>query len=61
MELTIAYHQIAKRRCKYFYTPHSGKIVFQNGWSWIVVFQATNKCNYMVVKFYNGQYDVVEV
>ena len=38
-----------------------GQIVFNNGWAWIVVFQALNKRNFAVVKYYNGCYSVFEI
>ena len=38
-----------------------GQIVFKNGWAWIVVFQALNKRNFAIVKYYNGYYSVIEI
>ena len=38
-----------------------GKIVFNNNWAWIVVFQAINKRNYAIVKYDNGKYTVIEM
>ncbi len=61
MEVSIAYHQVISHHLKYSYIKSNGKVVFNNGWSWLVVFEAMNKNNYAVVKFYNGNYEVVEV
>lgn len=61
METTIAYHQLAKAHRKYSYRPNDGVLVFSYGWSWIVVFPALNKCNFAVVKYYNGRYETVEL
>jgi len=38
-----------------------GQVVFNNHWAWIVVFQALNKRNFAVVKYFNDSYSVVEV
>ena len=38
-----------------------GQIVFNNGWAWIVVYQALNKRNFAIVKYCAGNYSVVEV
>ena len=38
-----------------------GQVVFNNGWAWLVVFQALNKRNFAIVKYFNGNYSVVEV
>ena len=38
-----------------------GQIVFNSGWAWIVVFQALNKRNFAIVKYFNGNYSVVEM
>ena len=38
-----------------------GQIVFNNGWAWIVVFQALNKRNFAIVKYCAGNYSVIEV
>lgn len=35
---------------KYSYLQSDGKIVFNNNWAWIVVFQALNKRNFAIVK-----------
>ena len=61
MELTRAYHQLMTFNKKYTYIIKDGQIVFNNGWAWIVVFQALNKINFAVVKYYNGKYSVVEI
>ncbi len=61
MELTRAYHQLMTYNKKYSYTMRNGQIVFNNGWSWIVVFQALNRRNFAIVKYFNGSYSVVEV
>ena len=50
MEITIAYHQLAKTYRKYTYTPNNGRLVYNNHWSWLVVFEALNKTNFAVVK-----------
>ena len=46
---------------KYSYLQSDGKIVFDNNWAWIVVFQALNKRNYAIVKYDSGKYTVIEV
>ena len=61
MKLTIAYHKLMTLNKKYTYIMKDGQIVFNNGWAWIVVFQALNKRNFAIVKYYNGQYSVVEI
>ncbi len=61
MELTRAYHQLMTYNKKYTYMMKDGQVVFNNHWAWIVVFQALNKRNFAIVKFYNGSYSVVEV
>ena len=61
MELTIAYHKLMIFNKKYTYIMKDGQIVFNNGWAWIVVFQALNKRNFAVVKYYNGCYSVFEI
>ena len=61
MELTTAYHKLMSFNKKYTYIMKDGQIVFNNGWAWIVVFQALNKINFAVVKYYNGKYSVVEI
>ena len=61
MELTIAYHKLMTYNKKYTYIIKDGQIVFNNGWAWIVVFQALNKINFAIVKYYNGSYSVVEI
>ena len=61
MELTIAYHKLMTYNKKYTYIMKDGQIVFNNGWAWIVVFQALNKRNFAVVKYYNNQYSVIEI
>lgn len=43
------------------YIMKDGQVVFNNGWSWIVVFQALNHRNFAVVKYHNGSYSVVEI
>ena len=44
-----------------YYTRYDGRVVYNNGMARIVVFQATNRHNYAIVKYYNGAYNVVEV
>ena len=34
-----------------FYVKASDKVIFNSGWSWIVVFESMNRHNYYVVKF----------
>ena len=46
---------------KYTYIIKDGQIIFNNGWAWIVVFQALNKRNFAIVKYCAGNYSVVEV
>ena len=60
MELTIAYHKLMTYNKKCTYIMKDGQIVFNNGWAWIVVFQALNKRNFAIVKYYNGSYQLVE-
>ena len=61
MELTTAYHKLMTYNKKYTYIMKDGQIVFNNGWAWIVVFQALNKRNFAIGKYYNNQYCVVEI
>lgn len=46
---------------KFNYIPRDGKTVFDNGYCWVTVFQAMNRYNYAVVKFYNGEYKIAEL
>ncbi len=50
-----------KYNLKSNYIPKDGKTVFDNGYCWIVVFQAMNRYNYAAVKFYNGEYKITEI
>ena len=61
MELTTAYHKLMTYNKKYAYIIKNGQIVFNNGWAWIVVFQALNKRNFAIVKYCAGNYSVVEM
>lgn len=61
MEIIRAYQQLMTYNKKYSYLQSDGKIVFNQNWAWIVVFQALNKRNFAIVKYYNGNYSVVEV
>ena len=61
MELTIAYHKLVTFNKKYTYIMKDGVVVFNNHWAWIVVFQALNKRNFAIVKYFNGSYSVVEI
>ena len=61
MELTTAYNKLMSFNKTYTYIMKDGQVVFNNGWAWIVVFQAMNKRNFAVVKYYNGVYSVIEV
>ena len=61
MEIIRAYQQLMTYNKKYSYLQSDGKIVFNNNWAWIVVFQALNKRNFAIVKYYNGSYSVVEI
>jgi len=61
MEIDIAYLQLISKNLKNVYIKSNGKLVYNQGWAWLVVFEATNKYNYAVVKYYNGNYEVVEM
>ncbi len=61
MEIDIAYLQLISKNLKNAYIKSNGKLVYNQGWAWLVVFEATNKYNYAVVKYYNGNYEVVEI
>ena len=61
MEITRAYLELIRRNFRNSYIPSNGKLVFNNGWGWIVVFEAMNKHNYAVVKYHHGTYEVVEM
>ena len=61
MELTIAYNKLMTYNKKYTYIMKDGQIVFNNGWAWIVVFQALNRRNFAIVKYCAGNYSVVEM
>ena len=43
MEIIRAYQQLMTNNKKYSYIQNYSKIVFNNNWAWIVVFQALNK------------------
>ena len=61
MELTRAFNQLMTFNKKYTYMKKDGVVVFNNHWAWIVVFQALNKRNFAIVKYFNGNYSVVEI
>ena len=61
MEITNAFLQVISKNLKNAYIKSNGKLVYNQGWAWLVVFEATNKYNYAVVKYYNGKYEVVEM
>ena len=61
MEIIRAYQQLMTYNKKYSYLQSDGKIVFNQNWAWIVVFQAQNKHNFAIVKYDNGKYTVIEV
>ena len=61
MELTRAFNQLMTFNKKYTYMKKDGVVVFNNHGDWIVVFQALNKRNFAIVKYYNGSYSVVEI
>ena len=61
MEIIRAYQQLMTHNKKYSYIQSDGKIVFNNNWAWIVVFQALNKKNFTIVKYDSGKYTVIEV
>ena len=61
MELTRAFNQLMTFNKKYTYMKKDGVVVFNNHWAWIVVFQALNKRNFAIVKYFNGCYSVVEM
>ena len=61
MELARAYQALLNFGKRHSYMMNDSKVVYSNGWAWIVVFQALNRHNYAIVKFYNGKYEVVEV
>ena len=61
MEIGIAYLQLMSKNLKNSYFKSNGKLVYNRGWAWLVVFEAMNKYNYVIVKFYSGKYEVVEM
>lgn len=61
MEIIRAYQQLMTYNKKYSYIQSDGKIVFNNNWAWIVIFQALNKRNYAIVKYDSGKYTVIEI
>ncbi len=61
MKIQQAYNQLMRYNLKFNYIHRDGKTVFDNGYCWIVVFQAMNCYNYAVVKFYNGEYKIAEI
>lgn len=61
MTLTRAYHALIQKGCKYPYRLNDGVIVYDNKWTFLVVFQAMNRYNYAAVKYYNGEYKVIEL
>ena len=42
-------------------TTNNATLVYDENWAWIVVFQALNKRNFTIVKYYAGSYSVVEI
>ena len=61
MELTRAFNQLMTYNKKYTYIMKDGQVVFNNHWAWIVVFQALNKRNFAIVKYFSGSYSVIEM
>ena len=61
MEIIRAYQQLMTYNKKYSYLQSDGKIVFNQNWAWIVVFQAQNKHNFAIVKYDSGKYTVIEI
>ena len=61
MEIIRAYQQLMTHNKKYTYIQSDGQIVFNQNWAWIVVFQALNRRNFAIVKYFNGKYSVVEM
>lgn len=61
MEIIRAYQQLMTYNKKYSYIQSDGQVVFNNGWAWIVVFQALNKHNFAIVKYDSGKYTVIEI
>ena len=61
MKIQIAYNELIKHKRKAIYTTRNATLVYDENWAWIVVFQALNKRNFAIVKYYNGQYSVVEI
>ena len=61
VELARAYQALLNYHKGNSYTINDGRGVYNNGWSWVVVFQATNRHNYAIVKHFKGAYNVVEV
>ena len=61
MEIIRAYQQLMTYNKKYSYIQSDGKIVFNNNWAWIVVFQALTKRNYAIVKYDSGRYYITEM
>ena len=61
MEIERAYLELIRRNFRNSYIPSNGKLVFNNGWGWIVVFEAMNIQYYAGVKYHHGDYEVLEV
>ena len=61
MEIIRTYQQLMTHNKKYSYIQSDGKIVFNQNWAWIIVFQALNKINYATVKYDSGKYTVIKV
>ena len=61
MKIQIAYNELLKHKRKSTYTTHNASLVYDENWAWIVVFQALNKRNFAIVKYFNGNYSVVEM
>ena len=61
MEIIRAYQQLMTHNKKYSYLQSDSKIVFNQNWAWIVVFQSLNKHNFAIVKYDSGKYTVIEI
>ena len=61
MKIQIAYNELIKYKRKATYTTRNATLVYDENWAWIVVFQALNKRNFAIVKYFNGSYSVVEM
>ena len=61
MTIVRAYHALLNTGVRGSYIKSNGVVVYDNGWSFLVVFRATDMRHYAIIKYYNGEYKAVEL